>query len=100
MSLYTFSSIPVRDASNGFRLFSNKLLKKVKFESKLGFAYSLELLVKCERLGYKINEIPAKWEERTEGKSNFKLVNWLPQYIRWYLYGLQTYWLNKKNPIN
>lgn len=99
-SLYTFSSIPVRDASNGFRLFSNKLLKKVKFESKLGFAYSLELLVKCERLGYKINEIPAKWEERTEGKSNFKLVKWLPQYIRWYLYGLQTYWLNKKNPIN
>ena len=74
-SLYTFSSIPVRDASNGFRLFSSKLLKKVKLESKLGFAYSLELLVKCERLGLKISEVPAKWEERIEGKVILKFLN-------------------------
>ena len=99
-SLYVFSSIPVRDASNGFRLFSDKLLKKVKIESKLGFAYSLELLVKCERLGLKIDEIPAKWEERTEGKSNFKILKWISQYLVWYFYGLKTYWLNKKYPIN
>lgn len=99
-SLYTFSSIPVRDASNGFRLFSTNLLKKVKLESKLGFAYSLELLVKCERLGLKIDEVPAKWEERTEGKSNFKIFKWLKQYLKWYFYGLETYWLNKKFPIN
>ena len=57
-SLYFFSSIPVRDASNGFRLFSRKLLNNVKIESKVGFAYSLELLVKCERLKYKIYEVP------------------------------------------
>ena len=99
-SLYTFSSIPVRDASNGFRLFSSNLLKKVKLESRLGFAYSLELLVKCERLGFKIDELPAKWEERTEGKSNFKVFKWLKQYLKWYFYGLETYWLNKKFPIN
>ena len=99
-SLYTFSSIPVRDASNGFRLFSSNLLKKVKIESRLGFAYSLELLVKCERLGLKIDEVPAKWEERTEGKSNFKIFKWLNQYLKWYFYGLETYWFNKKFPIN
>lgn len=99
-SLYTFSSIPVRDASNGFRLFSANLLKKVKLESKLGFAYSLELLVKCERLKLKIDEVPAKWEERIEGKSNFKIFSWLTQYLKWYFYGLETYWLNKKYPIN
>ena len=99
-SLYTFSSIPVKDASNGFRLFSSNLLKKVKLESRLGFAYSLELLVKCERLGLKIDEIPAKWEERTEGKSNFKIFRWLKQYLKWYYYGLETYWFNKKFPIN
>ena len=28
-SLYFFSSIPVKDASNGFRLFSNNLYSKV-----------------------------------------------------------------------
>ncbi len=95
-SLYLFSSIPVKDASNGFRLFSRKLLKDVNIESKVGFAYSLELLVKCERLKYKIEEVPAQWEERSEGESRFKILKWLPQYLKWYIYGLQTTWIGKK----
>ena len=99
-TLFKFSSIPVRDASNGFRLFSKKLLKNVKIESKLGFAYSLELLVKCNRLNMKIEEIPAKWEERKIGKSNFKIFKWIKEYLRWYIYGLKTSWLKKNYPIN
>ena len=61
--LYHLSSIPIKDASNGFRLFSRKLLNEVNVESKVGFAYSLELLVKCNRLNYAISEISAQWEE-------------------------------------
>tara|TARA_B100002052_G_scaffold291453_1_gene311471 strand:- start:189 stop:473 length:285 start_codon:yes stop_codon:yes gene_type:complete len=89
------SSIPVRDASNGFRLFSRKLLREVNIESKVGFAYSLELLVKCHRFKYNIAEVPALWEERSEGESKFKIFKWLPQYLKWYIYGLQTTWLGK-----
>ncbi len=99
-SLYFFSSIPVKDASNGFRLFSNNLLSQVQIESKLGFAYSLELLVKSERLKLKIDEIPAQWEERSVGESKFKIFKWLPEYIKWYTYGLMTFWLKKTKPIN
>ena len=95
-TLYILSSIPVKDASNGFRLFSRKLLKEVNIESKVGFAYSLELLVKCERLKYKIAEVPALWEERSEGESRFKVFKWLPQYFKWYIYGLSTTWLRRK----
>ena len=96
-SLYLLSSIPVKDASNGFRLFSRKLLGRVNIESKVGFAYSLELLSKCNRLKFNIAEIPAQWEERSEGSSRFKIFSWLPQYLRWYFYGLGTTWL-KKSP--
>ena len=96
-TLYFLSSIPVRDASNGFRLFSRRLLNTVNIESKVGFAYSLELLVKCERLKLKIFEIPAKWEERSQGSSRFKIFRWLPEYLQWYFYGLSTTWL-RKNP--
>jgi dolichol-phosphate mannosyltransferase len=99
-SLHAFSSIPVQDASNGFRLFSKKLLESVKIESKLGFAYSLELLVKCERLKMNISELPAQWEERSYGSSNFHVFKWLSQYLKWYFYGLKTFWLRKNNPIN
>ena len=94
-TLYILSSIPVRDASNGFRLFSRKLLNEVNIESQVGFAYSLELLVKCHRLKFKIAEVPALWEERSEGESKFKIFKWLPQYLKWYIYGLQTTWLGK-----
>ena len=94
-TLYFLSSIPVRDASNGFRLFSRKLLNTVNVESKVGFAYSLELLAKCNRLKLQIAEIPAQWEERSEDTSRFKIFKWLPEYLRWYFYGLATTWLRK-----
>ena len=95
-SLYYLSSIPVKDASNGFRLFSRKLLNEVEIESEVGFAYSLELLAKCNRLKYKISEVPAIWEERSEGQSRFKIFKWLPQYLKWYVYGILTTWLKLK----
>jgi len=95
-SLYMLSSIPVRDASNGFRLFSRRLLNTVEIESKVGFAYSIELLAKCNRLKLKIDEIPAQWEERIEGVSRFNIFKWIPEYLKWYFYGLSTTWLKKK----
>ena len=95
-TLYKFSSIPIEDASNGFRLFSRKLLQSVKIESKLGFAYSLELLVKAERMKLKITQIPSKWEERSKGMSRFKIFKWLRQYLTWYFYGIRTSWFGEK----
>ena len=73
------------------------MLNTVNIESKVGFAYSLELLSKCNRLKFGIHEIPAQWEERSEGSSRFKIIKWLPEYLRWYLYGMSTTWL-KKSP--
>lgn len=95
-TLFHLSSIPIEDASNGFRLFSNKIIKKFNIESELGFAYSLELLVKAHRYNYNIAQIPSSWEEREIGKSRFKILKWLKEYLRWYLYGLSTNWLLKK----
>ena len=95
-SLYKLSSIPIEDASNGFRLFSKRLLNSVKIESKSGFAYSLELLVKAERMKMKITQIPSRWEERTKGKSRFKVFKWFNQYLIWYFYGIRTSWFGEK----
>ncbi len=95
--LYIFSNIGVRDATNGFRLFSENLLKSVNIESTKGFAYSLELLAKAKRLGYKSCELPAQWEEReVKSKSRFKIMHWLPEYLKWFFYCLATSWLRKK----
>ena len=87
-TLFYLSTIPVRDASNGFRLFSKNLLTNCGIESTKGFSYSLELLVKADRYKYKIVEVPAQWEERSAGQSNFKIGMWLFSYLKWYFYGL------------
>ena len=31
-------------------------------------------------------EFPSYWLERTSGKSNFKIIKWLPYYIYWLFY--------------
>ena len=83
-SFYHFSNIKIKDPTNGFRLFSKKLIEKYPIQSKLGFAYSLELLVKANKNNYKITEIPSIWIEREDRKSNFKILKWAKDYLKWY----------------
>lgn len=96
-TLHWFAFIPIKDASNGFRLFSRRLIGSVSFESTKGFTYSIELLVKCHRLKWKIAEVPASWYERTKGESRFEVFKWLPYYFHWYMYGFATTYL-KRHP--
>lgn len=96
-SLYHIVRLPVHDATNGFRLFTRKVLKSIPIESKEGFTYSLELLVKAHRLGWPVEEVPSQWFERKKGKSRFKILRWSLPYIRWYLYAVQTTFLRAKS---
>ncbi len=94
-TLYHLARLPTRDASNGFRLFSRRVIDQIFVESERGFCYSIELLVKCHRLGWRIGEVPAQWMERTKGTSRFQVVKWLPAYLRWYLYAFATTFLRR-----
>ena len=62
--LFYFTTFPIKDPTNSFRLFSKKLINNVKIESDKGFTLSLELAAKAHRLGYKMIEIPTIWKER------------------------------------
>jgi dolichol-phosphate mannosyltransferase len=91
--MYYIARVPTRDASNGLRLFSRRVLDEIPIESRVGFAYSIELLVKAHRLGWSIGETPFLWRERKAGKSRFRTLRWLPQYLRWLFYALGTTFL-------
>ncbi len=95
-TLYHLACLPTRDATNGFRLFSARVIDQIVIDSDRGFCYSIELLVKCHRLGWRIGEVPAQWMERTKGTSRFQVVKWLPAYMRWYLYAFATTYLRRK----
>ncbi len=94
-TLFHLARLPTRDASNGFRLFSRRAIKEIEVESTTGFCYAIELLVKCHRLGWPIGEVPARWFQRAHGQSRFRVLKWLPAYLRWYAYAFATTWLKR-----
>lgn len=89
-ALYHVARVPTHDASNGFRLFSRRVLRTISIESSAGFTYSIELLAKCHRLGWKIGEVPVAWHERKSGRSRFLVLNWMAPYLRWFFYCFAT----------
>ena len=89
-TLHYIAGVPTRDPTSGFRMFSRRVIEQIDIESDQGFCYSIELLVKSHRLGWRIGEIPALWFERRNGSSRFRVLKWLPAYLRWYRYAFAT----------
>jgi len=87
-SLHIMAGIPTHDISNSFKMYRKSVLTDVTIESRAGFVIGMEIVVKAFFKGYRIAEVPSTWLDRTAGKSRFKLMKWLPGYIRWYLYAL------------
>lgn len=98
-TLYHLARIPAHDPTNGFRMFSRRLIRSVRIESTDGFAFSIELLAKCHRLGWRIAEVPAQWFERKAGKSRFRILKWMPVYLRWYAYIFATTYLGRRDVV-
>jgi dolichol-phosphate mannosyltransferase len=94
-TLHYLAALPTRDPTSGFRMFSQRIIDRIKIESDQGFCYSIELLVKAHRLGWQIGEVPALWFERQHGASRFRVLKWLPAYMRWFRYAFATTYLRR-----
>jgi glycosyltransferase involved in cell wall biosynthesis len=88
LSLHWLAGLPTHDATNAFRAYRRSVLTETPIESAGGFAYSLEITAKAFARGRRITEIPSIWRDRSAGQSRFKLRQWLPHYLRWYLYAI------------
>lgn len=80
--------IPITDIANGFKMYRRKVIDKINIESDGGWEFAMEMIIKANKLGFKISEVPTVWRDRTQGKSKFKLLKWLPKYARWYIWGI------------
>ena len=80
--------IPITDISNGFKMYREEVLKKIKIESTGGWEFSCEIIIKAHHAGFRIGEVATVWRDRIKGKSKFKLLKWLPKYLKWYGYGM------------
>ncbi len=96
-TLYYLARMPTHDPTNGFKLYSRRVVETIHPETQEGWAFSLEYVVKAHRAGWRIGEVPASWYERTEGQSRFRVLKWLPHYLRWYAYAFATTYLFRRS---
>jgi len=85
LSLHSIGGVQTHDPTNNFKLYSRRFLDTVTIESEGGFELALELTVKATMAGRRVAELPTTWRDRTSGSSNFRLRQWLPHYLRWYV---------------
>jgi dolichol-phosphate mannosyltransferase len=86
VSLYWLARVGTRDATSSFKAYSKRFLEEVGIDSRAGFEIAIELVAKAKRLRLPVGELPTIWIDRALGVSNFRLVAWLPHYLRWYFF--------------
>ena len=84
ISLRYFAGIGTHDATNSFKAYSTEFVRSVGIDSTKGFEIGIELVAKARRLRRPIAQIPTIWLERESGESNFRLREWIPEYMKWY----------------
>lgn len=94
--LHWFARVPTHDSTNSFKLYRKSFLDSVKIESTGGFELGIELVVKAHVMGRRIVEVPTTWRDRVAGKSNFKLWEWLPNYLHWFFYAFTIFRNNRR----
>ena len=96
LSLHWLTRIGTHDATNNFKAYSRALVEQVEIESNSGFELGLEMTVKAHLRGHDIAEIPTTWRDRTAGESRFKVLKWMPGYLRWYAGCIYKTWIGQR----
>lgn len=90
LSLHWLVGLPTHDVTNSFTLYRRSILDSIRLESSGGFEIGTEIVVKAFARRMKITEVPCSWRDRSQGESRFRLIEWIPLYLKWYWYALTT----------
>ena len=88
LSLNLVARVGTHDATNSFKAYSRDFLRQVGIESSAGFEMGIEMVAKARRLRLPVAEVPTIWLDRRSGQSNFRVREWIPRYVRWYLHAM------------
>src|SRR3989338_4467473 len=98
---HVLSGSALTDPTFGVKMFKRAKFNELNLESKpVGWAASFEFAIKAQASGWKLGEVPLISLNRLygKGKSSFKL-NWIREYMKWFLFGIRKLWLRKKNKV-
>jgi dolichol-phosphate mannosyltransferase len=74
-------SLPARDVSSGFRLYNAAVVRAMQFQST-HFDILEEILVQAHAQGWRIIEVPFRYEARHSGKSHVRLLKFGWAYLK------------------
>ncbi len=71
--------VKLRDSTSGYRAFKREALEKVDYKNlkSEGYAFQIEMLFQCQRMGVKIGEKPIIFVDRRVGRSKLSFKEWL-----------------------
>ena len=63
--------LQAQDCTAGFRAYRRKVIETVPLDSILsnGYSFLVEMLYRCQRLGFRVGEVPIIFEDRERGES-------------------------------
>lgn len=82
------TGVGTSDATNSFKAYNTEFVRKVGIESRSGFEVGIELVAKAKQERLPIAEIPTIWIDKSSRSSHFKVLKWIPQYLKWYMFGI------------
>lgn len=84
-------SLPVRDLSSGFRMYSRKVLIELKPIAR-DFDFLEEILIRVYNQGWRVKEVPFHYMPRGTGRSHAKLLQFGWAYLKtlWRMWRLRT----------
>ena len=91
IGMHLLTGIPTYDISNAYRMYRTEILRKIPIVNE-GHVGTIEILQKIYLAGYQIDEVPDVWNDRTVGKSKFKMWKWLPGCLYWCYYAIIHRW--------
>jgi|SRR3989338_495056 len=73
------------DITNAFRAFKKEVFSSIKLESN-EFEISPEFAIKAHLKSYKLGEVPAAYQKRKAGKTNFRMLKMGISYLKLFKY--------------
>ncbi len=63
--------LPTRDATSGYRCYTRNLLEHIGLDEVVsqGYSFQIEMVYRARRLGFRIVEVPIRFEDRVAGAS-------------------------------
>jgi len=85
------SGSALTDSTTGIKMVRRDRLQRLTLEASVGWAVALELSIKAQLAGWRVGEVPIISIDRLfGGRSTFALGAWLPEYLRWFVWGVSA----------